>query len=256
MDLRIRTETFGGNVPFLDSAHKHLVRGGVTLDSTFCRDNRIESQGQVILQDGRHVVLAGSVIGQNGAGGLWRVYTPDEAAVAAVLDIGDPAANEAIRITADTAGAAGNDIRVGIVDPGAISGVISVNVIGNKIEVTLAATGGAVTSDVDEVVGAINGDTAASALVTAAVHPDASNGTGIMEAHDIQSLDGGADAITENISAANDVVLLWQDVDIQDGNAAGGALDHGRVLTDRLPFSDAASRALLISNGIKFVATS
>lgn len=255
MDLRLRQETFGGNVPFIDSAHKHLVRGGVTIDSTFCRDNRIESQGQVIIRDNRHILLAGSVLCQNGAGGLWRVYTPQSAAVAAILDIGDPAADEAIRITADTAGEAGNDISVRLIDPGADSGVISVRVMGRKIEVTLAATGSSPTSDVDAVVAAINGNTLASALVTAAVHPDASNGTGVMEGTDaFENLDGGADAVAENVGAANDVVLLWEELDIEDGNAAGGAIDHGRVLIDRLPLSDATSRAAM--PGIKFVATS
>lgn len=250
-NLRFEDETYGGYTPFIDSAHKHMIRGGLTIEAAWCRNNRIESQGQVELRNNRHWLLAGSVLCQEGVNGLWRVYTPAESAVAATLDLGDISPNEAIRITADAAGAAGNDIRVGIVDPGATSGAISVNVIGNKIEVTLAATGGSPTSDVDEVVGAINGDTAASALVTASVHPDATDGSGVMEAHDIQNLDGGADAVAENATAAEDVVLLWEDVDIQDGNAVATGLDHGRVITNRLPVIDAIAQARMPQ--IKFV---
>ena len=255
MRLNFDVETYGGKVPFIDSDVKRMLRGGVTIEAAWCRNNRIESQGQVVLRDGRAVLLAGSTICQNGAGGLWRVYTPQEAAVAATLAIGDPATDNAILLTADTAGAASNDIRVQLVDPGATSGALSVAVMGNKIEVTLAATGGAVTSDADAVVAAINADTDASALVTAAVHPDASDGTGVMEGTDaFTNLDGGADAVAENVAAANNVALLWDDVDLEDGNAAVAALEMGRVLIDRLPFSDATSRAAMAH--IKFIATS
>ena len=239
-NLRFEEQAFGGYVPFIDSAHKAMIRGGITVDAAWCRNNRIESQGQVVIRDNRHWLVAGSILCQQGANGLWRVYTPTESAVAATLLIGGHTTNSGVLLTAAAAGAAGNDIRFGLTSDAPASSALAVTVIGNKIEVKLQTTGGNITTDADALVAAIIADTAASALVTAATAQTL--GTGVMEGMDFENLDGGSDAVNENAGAANDVALLWEDVDIQDGNAVTTGLDHGRVIENRLPIIDAAAR--------------
>jgi hypothetical protein len=68
-----------------------------------------------------------------------------------------------LRVTADTAGSAGNNITVNIIDSG-VGGTITASVAGTTITVDLA---GAVSKITSAVVTAINGTPAAAALVTA-----------------------------------------------------------------------------------------
>ena len=246
-NLNFETTTIGGHIPFIDTIENRFIRGGLTLDAGHAAANVAESQGQIGVVDGRLTALAGAILAQQGVNGLWQVYTPDSAAVAAALDIGDDTANQAIRLTADTAGAAGNDINIKLTDPEATSSGLSVNVVGNSIEVSLETDGAdALVSTAADVVAAINGAAAAAALVTAEVHPDATDGSGVMEAmDDFENLDGGADAVTENIAAANDVVLLMEDVDLSGGNAVSVGYCGGRVIENRLPYMDAVARAAM-----------
>ncbi len=246
-NLNLNTTTIGGNVPFIDTIETRFIRGGLTIDSVHAAANRAESQGQLALVIDKLMALAGAILCQQGANGKWQVYTPDEAALAAVLDIGTPGSDNAIRLTADAAGAAGNDINIKLTDPEANTQSIAVNVVGNSIEVLLATDGsGVITSDADAVVAAINGEAAAAALLTAEVHPDATDGTGIMAATDsFENLDGGADAVSENISAANDVVLLFEDADLSGGDAIASGVDGGRVIENRLPYMDATAKTAM-----------
>ena len=246
-NLRFDTETIGGHVPFIDTIETRFIRGGLTLDAAHAALNRWESQGQLDVIDGRLTALAGAILAQQGVNGLWQVYTPDSAAIAATLDIGDPAANAAIRITADNVGQVGNQVNVKLTNPGATNQALTVNVVGSSIEVLLATDGaGVLTSDADAVFAAINAEADAAALVTAALHPDATNGTGIMQETDaFENLEGGAEAVTENISTANDVVLLFENADLSGGNAVATGVCGGRVIENRLPYMDAVARVAM-----------
>lgn len=101
--------------------------------------------------------------------------------------------NNDLTYTADTEGAAGNDIRVAYTNPGTASAALAVTVAGNDITVSLATdVGSAITSTAAQVRDAVNASAAASALVTAA-NADGNDGTGIVTAMPLTNLAGGAD---------------------------------------------------------------
>lgn len=115
-------------------------------------------------------------------------------ATAATLTLGRASDNTGITLTAATAGLAGNQISVALVDPAANSATLAVAVSGNAITVTLATdASGVITSTVGDVITAINGDGDASALVAAA-NLTGSDGTGLAKATGVSRfLAGGAD---------------------------------------------------------------
>lgn len=110
-------------------------------------------------------------------------------AVKATLSTGS--GNSAIVFTAVKAGAAGNNIRVAIVDPGA-SGSLSIGVVGNDITITAAHNGSVITSTVNDIIIAIAQDAAADALVVAS--DGAGDGSGAIAALTQTALTSGADA--------------------------------------------------------------
>lgn len=118
---------------------------------------------------------------------------PDaEGATAATLTLGNAPANTGITYTADAAGTDGNNVRVRYVDPGSASATLAVTVDGNDITVTLATdTESLVSSTAADIVTAVNDETEAAALVTAAA-VEGSDGTGVARARDFASLSGGA----------------------------------------------------------------
>jgi hypothetical protein len=102
-------------------------------------------------------------------------------ATAATLTTGRAAANTALAFTAANAGAAGNQISVNLVDPGAADTTLSVSVSGNAITVTLGTDAqGAITSTAGDVATAVSGDTDAAALVSVTNAAD-SDGTGTVK---------------------------------------------------------------------------
>jgi hypothetical protein len=115
-------------------------------------------------------------------------------ATAATLTLGRAAVNTAIEVTAAAAGAEGNDITVQLVDPETNSATLAVSVSGKAITVTLATdASGVITSTADEVVTAVNAETDAAALVSAA-NATGSSGTGVVKATRLpRALGGGAD---------------------------------------------------------------
>lgn len=89
--------------------------------------------------------------------------------------------------TAKTKGAAGNDIVVNLIDPEKDTEAETVSVNGSTINVTLAYSEGAITSNLNAVKAAIDGNTAAAALITVAV-----GGTGsTLATADETTLEGG-----------------------------------------------------------------
>ncbi len=114
------------------------------------------------------------------------------APAAASMTIDSANALSDVTYTAANAGIAGNTISVSYADPGAASQPLAVSVSGNDITVSLATDGtGAITSTAAQVAAAVNGDPAASALVSAA--PEGA-GTGVVQAAAASTLDGGLDA--------------------------------------------------------------
>ncbi len=91
--------------------------------------------------------------------------------------------------TAKTKGAAGNSIVVKLIDPEKDAKVEVVSVSGSTINVTLASEDGAITSDLDAVKAAIEGNIEANALITVAV---GGTGTALVTA-DETTLEGGTD---------------------------------------------------------------
>lgn len=117
------------------------------------------------------------------------------------------AGNAAVEIVADAAGAAGNTIEVAFAGPDGNTQALSVSVAGRVITVSLATDGGgAITSTAAQVIAAINTDTEAGALVTAA-NGDGGDGTGTVAAFAQAPLAGGADARVTGGAAGNAITL-------------------------------------------------
>ncbi|WP_169947980.1 M14 family metallopeptidase [Microbispora sp. H11081] len=88
----------------------------------------------------------------------------------------------------------GNDVGVALVNPGTASAPLSVAVNGKDVVVGLATdASGAVTSTASQVVAALNGDSAASALLTAALYRT-STGAGVVAAAPATKLTDGLKA--------------------------------------------------------------
>ena len=116
---------------------------------------------------------------------------PTSVAAAATFGTG----TSEVVVTADAAGAAGNNISVALVDPSANNQTLSVSVVGQAITASLATgAAGAITTTAAQLTAAINANAAASALVTAT-----GAGVGIVAAAAATNLTGGA---TVGVAAA------------------------------------------------------
>jgi hypothetical protein len=118
---------------------------------------------------------------------------PLDAEVAASLDTGVVANNNAIRWTAKDPGADGNLITVTIVDPGGTTAALGVVVTGPSIVVNLGRAASAINSTAADVIAAIEADTDANALVSV-VSKSTSTGAGLMAAVSVTNLAGGANS--------------------------------------------------------------
>lgn len=156
--------------------------------------------------------------------GLGDLTVPAASALAASVTVIPAGANNAVMLTANVAGALGNDISVQLIDPGLPSQALAVSVVDKAILVRLATNAGlAITSTAAQVIAAINAHWMASHLVTAA-DGSGSNGTGVVTAMAHAHLAGGADmdathaALTTVLAGANND-LVWTAV-------AGGTDGH------------------------------
>lgn len=169
----------------------------------------------------------------------------------ATLDTGVAGNDNAITWTANDVGAAGNNIQIALINPGANSQPLTVSVIGSGavadpyvINVSVATTGaGALDSTAAEVIEAVNNHGFARTLVTASNTGD-SDGTGKVVAAAAAPLAGGTGM---NVSMAEGQFgILMHDVDVTNGNGIGAVLLGGKVLDARLPAaSDAFVRDAL-----------
>ena len=109
--------------------------------------------------------------------------------VAPVAATGTAFETNTLTYTAKTKGAAGNSIVVKLIEPKEDATAETVSVNGSTINVTLASAESAITSDLDAVKAAIDGNAAAAALITVAV---GGTGTTLVSA-DETTLKGGID---------------------------------------------------------------
>lgn len=114
---------------------------------------------------------------------------PESAPVTPVAAEATAFETNTLTYTAKVAGTAGNAITVNLIDPKEDAEKEVVTVSGSTINVTLAYAEDAITSDLDAVKAAIDGNTAASALITVAV---AGTGSTLVTA-DETTLKGGVD---------------------------------------------------------------
>lgn len=123
-----------------------------------------------------------------------------------------------VTFTAKTAGAAGNSIKVEFVKLDAADQQLGISVSGNTITVNLATDSSkAITSTVEQIVAAINGDNDAKALVTAS-----GSGTSVVSAGTV-TLSGGKDAEDAEAGSGNIASLKVANVD-DDATKTGGVL--------------------------------
>lgn len=128
----------------------------------------------------------------------------------ATLDVDMTADNADITLTAVEAGAAGNQISIGFLDPSDDLVPLSVVVAGTAISVTLETDDeGEIVSTANEVIAAINAHPMASRLVTAAATGE-QTGEGVVNAVAADSLESGATA------TAGPVKVLMFDTDSGD----------------------------------------
>lgn len=114
---------------------------------------------------------------------------PESAPVTPVAAEATAFTTNTLTYTAKVAGTAGNLITVNLIDPGKDAEAEVVSVSGSTINVTLASAEDAITSDLDAVKAAIDGNAAAAALITVAV---GGTGTTLVTA-DKTTLKGGID---------------------------------------------------------------
>nr|WP_157049483.1 hypothetical protein [Moorella glycerini] len=202
------------------------IRGGVTLDAA---DVTADANGIKKLP-------AGTFIGKK-ANGKYAKYV---AATKATLTTGAVADNNAIVWTAKQAGVGGNNITITLVNNGASLPlkIQSVNVATKDITIQLATdAGGVVTSTAQQVIDLVKGDYAASSLVDVA-NATGSTGAGVVAAVAATNLAGGTDAnVTPTAILAEEVIFTSFTLSggVAHSDQVSTAIDHGRVITARLP---------------------
>ncbi len=146
-----------------------------------------------------HLVTAADGPGSSGATAVTAMAKTalaggaDMDATHAALTTALAGANNDVIWTAAVGGAAGNDITIAYVDPGANDQLLGVVVANNDITVNLATgPGGAITSTANDIIAEVASTPAAAALVSGA-NAAANDGTGVVSALAATNLTGGAD---------------------------------------------------------------
>jgi len=231
MRLGLETSSIGSRINIFGSEQIRYVTGGITIDSS-----------EITAVGGVKEVKAGTVMGKQDNG----LYIPVTDKVAAKLVTGIVGSNNAILWTAKVPGAAGETIKVQLLDPSANSQDLAVSVVGNTVVASLkTGSGGAIESTAAQVIAAVNAHLVAKTLVIAA-NSGASTGAGVVAAVAATALDNGADW---NVTPS---CILAEDVDVTDGDTAASAVDHARLLSARLP-ATIAPEILAVLPGISLV---
>jgi hypothetical protein len=231
MRLGLETSSIGSRINIFGSEQIRYVTGGITIDSS-----------EITAVDGVKEVKAGTVMGKQDNG----LYIPVTDKVAAKLVTGIVGSNNAILWTAKVPGAAGETIKVQLLDPSANNQDLAVSVVGDTVVASLkTGSGGAIESTAAQVIAAVNAHLVAKTLVIAA-NSGASTGAGVVAAVAATALDNGADW---NVTPS---CILAEDVDVTDGDTAASAVDHARLLSARLP-ATIAPEILAVLPGISLV---
>lgn len=231
MRLGLETSSIGSRINIFGSEQIRYVTGGITIDSS-----------EITAVEGVKEVKAGTVMGKQDNG----LYIPVTDKVAAKLVTGIVGSNNAILWTAKVPGAAGEAIKVQLLDPSANSQDLAVSVVGDTVVASLkTGSGGAIESTAAQVIAAVNAHLVAKTLVVAA-NSGASTGAGVVAAVAATALDNGADW---NVTPS---CILAEDVDVTDGDTAASAVDHARLLSARLP-ATIAPEILAVLPGISLV---
>ena len=231
MRLGLETSSIGSRINIFGSEQIRYVTGGITIDSS-----------EITAVGGVKEVKAGTVMGKQDNG----LYIPVTDKVAAKLVTGIVGSNNAILWTAKVPGAAGETIKVQLLDPSANSQDLAVSVVGNTVVASLkTGSGGTIESTAAQVIAAVNAHLVAKTLVIAA-NSGASTGAGVVAAVAATALDNGADW---NVTPS---CILAEDVDVTDGDTAASAVDHARLLSARLP-ATIAPEILAVLPGISLV---
>jgi hypothetical protein len=231
MRLGLETSSIGSRINIFGSEQIRYVTGGITIDSS-----------EITAVEGVKEVKAGTVMGKQDNG----LYIPVTDKVAAKLVTGIVGSNNAILWTAKVPGAAGETIKVQLLDPSANSQDLAVSVVGDTVVASLkTGSGGAIESTAAQVIAAVNAHLVAKTLVIAA-NSGASTGAGVVAAVAATALDNGADW---NVTPS---CILAEDVDVTDGDTAASAVDHARLLSARLP-ATIAPEILAVLPGISLV---
>lgn len=231
MRLGLETSSIGSRINIFGSEQIRYVTGGITIDSS-----------EITAVEGVKEVKAGTVMGKQNNG----LYIPVTDKVAAKLVTGIVGSNNAILWTAKVPGAAGEAIKVQLLDPSANSQDLAVSVVGDTVVASLkTGSGGAIESTAAQVIAAVNAHLVAKTLVIAA-NSGASTGAGVVAAVAATALDNGADW---NVTPS---CILAEDVDVTDGDTAASAVDHARLLSARLP-ATIAPEILAVLPGISLI---
>lgn len=200
------------------SVQHQYVSEGATLD---------ETNADWVVVDGKKTASPGLALARVAATKKWVPYKDAAAAVAAFLDTGVVANNNAITFTAKNAGTGGNAIKVQLKDPAGNNQALAVSISGDTIVVSLATDGvGAITSTAADVIAAVNAHLLANQLVSAA-NTGASTGAAVVAAVNATALAGGTAA---GANVYDDYAILDEKV-IFDGadQIAGQLLVKGSV---------------------------
>lgn len=202
--------------------------------------------------DGKKIVPKGTVVGGATASVLadttQKVQKKNTASVAASLDTGVVANNNAITWTAKKAGTPGNAIKVQLLDPAGNDKALAVSISGDTVVVSLATSAaGAITSTAAQVIAAVNAHLVAKDLVSVA-NKGTSTGAGVVAAVAATALAGGTAG-----SALSAEGVLLNDVDVTNGPAPGAMVIAGYLAKGKLPEAPAAEAVAALPL-IKFIA--
>lgn len=231
-NLQFQESSFNGNVPFIDTDVLRFIRGGLTIDQEQVLANLNDAQGQAVIENGRPVLKAGSFVSLNPGTQKYELYIPPIDAVEASLVMW---AGETYEITleADTAGVAGNNIAIQVIDPSAHSAgdtdlFVEWDADAQLITVVLGLATGSIDDDKN------NADTVATAIQAAA--PVQASGAAERVADDlaVTNLSGGVDGnlgvaptlVTGSIQ--QETAIKWTHV---NAAAAGNAVEVEYVNT-------------------------
>ena len=236
------TETTYSNGKEILKFPDHYVNMPVTVDDT----------GIEVNADGKKLVPKGTIVGgvnapvlQDPTQMVAKKNTGSVAASATLVPAGD---NNDIVITAKTAGVEDNSIWVELRDPAGNDKDLAVLLEGDAIVVSLSTSAaGAITSTAAQVIEAINKDLDAKQLVVASNAAD-NDGTGVVTAITATPLAGG----TASAGSAAEGVL-FNEVDVTYGPAAGAMLIHGFLDVNKLPEAPSAEAIAALDGRIVFL---